>query len=526
MKQIGFIFSLIASGMLFSSCENYLNTNPTDQVSKQIIFKDVEGAMVALNGVFRLMYSPGWAGDNSTHAFGYMSTMLTSSFMADDMVLSSNTKGWFSMDYSLKERGFYTAKLFRPYSEWNFYYTLISNLNYILAVEESLPGGSADKDYLFGQAYSLRALCYFHLVQLYQQTYVGNEDAPGVPIYTTPTTSATPGSPRGTVRQVYERINEDIEKGIALLKRAEDAGKIQQHKSHIDYYVAQGIRSRIALVQNNWELAAEAAKIALTKPRLSYANASELIIGFNTLEISSVLWGASIQKSDQTGDKASFFSHMDSNSGTYGSTDRKCISVWLYKQMGLQDLRRVNWWRDAMPDELPQGSQKSYCSTKFSFSDYRSGLGDNIYMRAEELLLTRAEALCRLQQYAEARELMEIFGNIRERNYIKKRLDKITDSYELTKDAYGTASTPEIKTLLDEIILQRRIELWGENPRLFDILRLKVGYTRDYKDSNHLEKLINENTQSPNYKGFILTIPQSEFDGNINMNPIKDQNPL
>ena len=37
---------------------------------------------------------------------------------------------------------------------------------------------------------------------------------------------------------------------------------------------------------------------------------------------------------------------------------------------------------------------------------------------------------------------------------------------------------------------------------------------------------LSDETRQPDYKGFILTIPQSEFDGNINMDPIADQNPL
>ena len=51
------------------------------------------------------------------------------------------------------------------------------------------------------------------------------------------------------------------------------------------------------------------------------------------------------------------------------------------------------------------------------------------------------------------------------------------------------------------------------------------GEKPDYEGSNHVVKLSDE-TRQPDYKGFILTIPQSEFDGNINMDPIADQNPL
>ena len=121
MKIKYYILSAILSICTLSSCIDNLNTDPTDEISGNIIFKDVEGGMIAMNGVYRLMYMSGWAGDNSTHAFGYMSTMLVSGFMGDDMVVSSSVKGWFSMDYNLQERNFYSSILYRPYSEWNFY---------------------------------------------------------------------------------------------------------------------------------------------------------------------------------------------------------------------------------------------------------------------------------------------------------------------------------------------------------------------------------------------------------------------
>lgn len=527
MKLTKYIALVIIGASSLFSCTDYLDTNPTDQISGNVIFTDVNGGMIAMNGVYRLMYSSGWAGDNSTHTFGYMSTMLVADFMGDDNIVSSSIKGWFSMDYNLQERNFYSSMLYRPYSEWNFYYTLISNLNYILSYEKSLTGLPSEKDNLFGQAYSLRALCYFYLIQLYQQTYIGHENSPGVPVYTEPTTSSTEGKPRGTVANVYKQINEDIEKGIGLLKQAKEQGISQIHKSHIDYYVANGIKARIALVQNRWQDAANAANIARQKPNLGLADASELVSGFNDLNMTSVLWGAEIQKTDQNGAYASFFCHMDANAGMHASYDRKCISAWLYKQMGIQDIRRSNWWKGSIAPALEQtqGTQKSYCTTKFRFSEYSSYLGDNIYMRAEEMLLIEAEALCRLKNYDQARTLMKNFGSIRERNYVKNRLDEVTDSNEMTLDIYGTVSTPEIKTLLDEILLQRRIELWGETGRIFDVLRLKAGYTRDYEGSNHIVKL-SDNTKIPDYKGFILTLPQSEFDGNVNMDPVADQNPL
>ena len=84
-------------------------------------------------------------------------------------------------------------------------------------------------------------------------------------------------------------------------------------------------------MQERWQDAVDAAVLALKKPDLKTANASELVGGFNDINMSSVLWGAEIQKSDQIGAYASFFCHMDAMAGMHGSYDRKCINKWDYR---------------------------------------------------------------------------------------------------------------------------------------------------------------------------------------------------
>ena len=72
--------------------------------------------------------------------------------------------------------------------------------------------------------------------------------------------------PRGTVQGVYTQINSDIEKAIDLLGSISD--KVQTHVSHVDYYVANGIKARICLTQHDYAGAATAAAEALKKPSL------------------------------------------------------------------------------------------------------------------------------------------------------------------------------------------------------------------------------------------------------------------
>nr|WP_320036695.1 RagB/SusD family nutrient uptake outer membrane protein [uncultured Bacteroides sp.] len=528
MKKRIIINTFAFLGLLtgFASCSSDdLETSPTDSVSGNVIFSSVQGGEVAMNGIYRATYTSGWSDGNTHQNFGNMSTALFADLMGDDMVQNEMGSGWFYYDYNHSARTRYTSKNWRSYATWNYYYTLISNVNYILAKESTLSGLAEQKANLFAQAYAMRAFCYFNLIQLFQQTYVGHEQSPGVPLYTEPTEATTEGKGRGTVEDVYTQINSDINKAIELFKEAEKGGVSQKAISNIDLYVSYGIKAKVALVQNKWADAAEAAKLALTKPNLTLASASDLSKGMNSTAISSVLWGAKII-ADQSTSYASFFSHMDPTTvSMYGAKSRKCISAWLYKQLPVTDFRHDNWWNGKLTTNEATGPNFSYCQKKFLFSDLKTYTGDYIYMRAEEMLLIEAEAEARNGHPSIARNLMKTFGEIRDTKYAT-RLAAVSDATTLTLDENGTGTAPVITTLLDEIILQRRIELWGECGRIFDILRLKTGFNRNYTGTNHTVKLVGTDTAKPDWKAFILTIPQTEFDGNVNLDATKDQNPI
>lgn len=515
MKRIFYIILLIGLGV-FSSCnDDFLDTNPTDRVSGPVIFENAEAAEAAINGVYRMLYTAGWSESWDTENMGITAITLFSNLMGEDHLMLEQGSGWFYFDYGYNVRGDYIHKSGRSYAVWNFFYTIISNVNYIIANEDLIEGDPALVNSIVGQAYAIRAYAYFNLIQVFQQTYKGNEDAPGVPLYTEPTTSDSEGKPRGTVQEVYSQINLDAEEAIDLL---DESGLEQKHPSHIDYYVANGFKARYDLVQERFEEAAGAASEALKKPGLERVLEVNQLGEFNDASLSNVLWGVEVI-ADQTSGWASFFSHMDADAGMYGSSARQCVSSWLYNQIPETD-NRLQWFRGEIPeDEEEEGSSfVSYCQLKFAFADVTTRTGDYILMRAEEMLLIEAEALARLDRYGEAREVLLELGSKRDSNY-GERLEDFTDSKEYNTNTVGTLST-----LMDEILFQRRVELWGEGGRLWDIQRLNLGFTRDFAGSNHTSMLTAKDT-GPGSKEFILPLPQSEFDGNPNISS-EDQNPL
>ena len=113
-------------------------------------------------------------------------------------------------------------------------------------------------------------------------------------------------------------------------------------------------------------------------------------------------------------------------------------------------------------------------------------------MRAEELLLIKAEGLARTGDEAGARAALKVLTDQRDPNY---RLAE--------------------NSLLDEIWYQRRIELWGEGFAFFDILRL--GKTINRKSTN----LATSNwpaawqyTIQPNDPVLLYLIPSVEIEAN------------
>lgn len=519
MKKIGII--LLASLLLVNLVSCDLDTTPSDKTNSKEMLSTLEGQKAALNGIYRACYRYEWSG-YETENFGIRAHLLMNDLMGEDFVQHEPGSYWYAYDYYYWVRTEINNKSDRPYALWNFHYQIINNTNNILATIDKVEADEAECMNVKAQALALRAYCYSRLIAYYQRTYVGHEQDPGVPLYTEPTTTSTVGKGRGTVEEVYTLINKDLDESIRLFKEFETS---QEHISHIDLYVAYGLKARVAMVQNNWEEANNAATAAMEKPGMTLMDNKTLTGGFNSVANPEWMWGAEIIEAQGTG-WASFFCVMDADAAGYASEARMCSSSWLYSMIAADDVRR-NWFTAPMPaeEEKESGSKLSYCQKKFLVKSKSSWTADYLYMRGAEMYLNKAEALCNLGRYAEAREMLSTLCSSRYTNgSYSDRLKKVIDSKELT---LKSTESQEVNTLMDEIIMQRRIELWGEGFRILDIERLKAPMLRDYttpENNNHNEYAIFD-SEADSWDP-IMMIPMTEFDANPNMNPAVDQNPL
>ena len=497
---------LLTGGMLLTtSCsEDLIETAPTKSMSGQGLLASGNAALVALNGIYREMYTAGWSTSGNTHqCFGITAYTLCAEVMGEDHIMGASGSGWFWYDalYNVKSR--YASSAWRSYDLWYAYYNWIANANYIIAAEETMGGSTSEVNYAIGQAYAIRAYSYFMLSQYFARTLKGHENEKCVPIYTEPTTPETKGQPRATNAEVYAQIDKDIQKAVELLQGTE-----QQNKSHIGYAVALGIQARIALVENDWQTAKTAAKAAIAASGCSILPTSSFK-GMNSVDANNVMWGAAII-ADQVGMYASFFSHMDFEADKYGASAPKCINKELYAKMNPTDTRR-DWWVSGV-------TNAGLVQEKFKFADVPTWLGDYIFMRVEEMYLTAAEAECRLGDEAAAKADLEALMSKRDPDY----------TCDKTGTALGktSATADETGSLLEEILIQRRIELWGEDGRMYTLKRLKQGFRRTAEQGWPSAALLaTRPTDDPEAYMNVLTIPQAEFDGNENMSVDKDQNP-
>lgn len=502
---------MAAACLSFISCNSeLLDTNPTDAVSGDTMFDNTDGGFMALNGAIRFFWQWGMTTTGNYHqCVGPQGYNLMADLMGEDMVQAAAGSGWFWYDYTYDVKDAWNSTTWRSYDAWNYYYTLISNVNYIIDAKEQMEGSTEDVNYIVGNALAFRAYAYAYAGMLFARSYIGHEDRLSIPIYTEPTVAGTKGKARSTNREVFAQAMSDINEAIQLI-----GGTSQKHVSHFDKYVANGLKARIALYMGDYQTAYDAAKIAVQGGSFAFNENYH----FNDASDNSVLWGAEIITAQGT-TNPQFLAHMDIDFGGYGSTARKCCSAWLYDKMAENDGRR-SWWNYEL---LADNKTFGYQQWKFQFKN-KAGVGspvsdptsgaDHIFMRAPEMQLIIAETACRLGNESEAKQALNDLMATRQSGY---------DCSAKTGTALGALTTDMTGSLLEEILIQRRIELWGEFGRVYDIKRLRQGFERTQAMGHPVAGLLNSiHTDDPETFDWVLTFPAKETDAN----PLILQNPI
>lgn len=487
-----YIFSAL---MLLSgnSCsEEFLDRTPTEDVPAAAATTTTGNLFLVVNGIHRSLYQR----YNSQGEGGIGCMMIQADVLGEDFVMTSAGNGWFNNMYKWVDHTNATdADNLFPY---RVLYRIIRNANVIINGAENAVGPTADRDAALGQALVYRAFAHFQLVQLFGKRYVAgsNNSQLGVPIRLTPDNEPLA---RSTVEEVYAQVNQDLDDAISLLSAYE-----RPNKSHFDVSVAKGLKARVALVQQNYTLAATLANQA--RQGYTLMSNDEYFNSFNTYTNREWMWGSFVQE-DQTIFFANFGAYVSRNfSSTNIRTNPKAISTKLYVQIASTDVRARLFDPTGQHANLPPGvvlasnfAKRPYTSQKFIAAGTGDSRMDIPYMRAAEMYLIEAEALSYSNEAAAKQVLFTLASN-RNPNY--------------------TLSTNTGQALKNEIYTQRRIELWGEGFRFFDLKRLNQPLDRT--GANHQSDLVGQLFQVPaGDPRWEWQIPLDE----INSNPLVEQNP-
>ena len=399
MKNIIYTFFITLS---FISCDEYLDIEPVGQV----IPKSVEEYRSFLT---------------SAYAITKESKVLTT-YRTDELSLSKDAAGiefyqdlfiWNDINPSPLTSVF-------PYAT---FYNTIFYTNHVINSEATIEGSKSDKEQLIGEAYALRAMQYFELINLYAKPYnktTANTDA-GVPI-TTAYDSEKKYETK-TVEEVYALILSDLTQAEALLNIEKQVVGLNYRFSIV---AVKAFKSRVYLYQQEWQKAIDAANDALAiNAEIQNLNADTSIMPSEFNSVESILALETV--------------------ATVDLVSNTTISNTLINAYNpSEDLRFSLYFKQNTDGSF---SSKKNAETKFKVS-----------YRTAELHLTIAECLAALNEDVLAKEKLIAFA---ENRYT-------TDGFNTYKANVNSLNSNDLKT---EILEERRREFAIEGQRWNDLRR-------------------------------------------------------
>jgi len=400
MKNIKYIYLILI--LNFIACDDYLDIEPVGQV----IPKTVEEYRSFLT---------------SAYASPIKHKVLTT-YRADEINLDKNAEGvsyykdifiWNDLNPSPLTSSFPYAIMYR-----NIFYT-----NHVIENSKTIIGNQTAINQLVGEAYALRALHYFQLVNMYGKPYnktTASTDL-GVPITTK--YDSDKEYPLQTIEKVYAQILSDIENAEGLLTIEQQALGYNYRFSKI---AVKAFKSRVYLYQQEWQKSIDVANEALTiNSVIQNLNVASSIMPSEYNSVESILALETIADFD-------LVNHTTISTGLINS----------YNQV--EDLR--------FPVYFSKNTNGTFNSNKGSDTKYKSSY------RTSELYLTIAESLAELNKTEMAKQQLLEFAKYR----------YTPAGWELYKTKVNLLDT---NNLVTEILEERRREFAIEGHRWYDLKR-------------------------------------------------------
>lgn len=443
------VAGLITTGL--TSCD--LDTAPTTSVDTNSVFGSTSDADMVLEGVWKYLMDTNTGDRNPSFA----TIQMTDDLMGNDIVetnrYGANTRYDFTDIYGrANEAGLLI---------WQLLYAGINNANSVIDNIDFATGAQSERNRIKGQAYGLRGYMYLQLASHYSFAIDKDPNAVCAPIYTKTTDlkTASTGVAASSVSEVYAQAIADLEQALNLIP----AGYTRPAKYKINQQVVLGLLARANLYARHWDKAAEYSEQLLAQNSYLMSE-NEWKSGFNNVNNNEWIWGHP-QTSDQHG-YSQILNYLDTTDdvSTYFS---EMVDPYFRELFNDGDYRKDQMYWSPTPGQDPATCTLLWMrNEKFRFADTSAKYGDGVLLRVGEVYLINAEANARLGNTAKA----------------LSQLNALRAARHATLAESGISS----EQLIEDILTERRKELWGEGFSLVDIIRNQKPVVRkDWHGTNY-----------------------------------------
>ena len=517
---------LVVAGVCMSSLTGCMDvTEPTTVATEDQIqnsSSSAESFLMAMPAYFNQVNTS--FVDLSWHfPFGYGAIMYIRDLMTGDLLQS--TKNYAQHFYYWAQDKYQgDGYLFCQYI-CNYYYNFVLATNNMIGAVNPENATDQQLGYL-GAGLTFRAMLYLDLARMYEflpndKTSNINADGNDVSGLTVPIVTAEMNqkdalnNPRATHEEIKKFIEDDLNKAEKYIVNLTDThGGVLPTLACV-----YGLKARLYMWDGDYEQAAKYARLAINNSKvgpMSEEACTNYKTGFN--DISKWMWGAQ-QTSEDYSVKTGIINWTSwlSNQTTFGYTGYgeenmpfNEIDKNMYNRISDTDFRKLEF-------KAPEGSElaskviqipsvkaladkrmPAYASVKFrpaqgNPDDPNIGAASAYpIMRVEEMYFIEAEATAH-KDAAEGKKLLESFmKTYRDPNYV-----------------CNATSTDDV---VEEIVFQKRVELWGEGQTFFDIKRLNYSVTRGYPGTNWYDETRLNTNGRPAWMNLVFV----SFEGDYN----------
>lgn len=486
----------VVTSMALTGCID--EVQPTSSVTQEMLNSSVKAGQATIFAIpARMVAYTGFADWHGS--FGYPSMMHIRDLQLDEMICYSGGTNY--NQWSGYERARYANNYWYPQWIWNYYNSVILCCNNVC---KAFPADTEDEAAMGARSIGLayRAMLYLDTARWFEflpndKTSNINEDGNDVlhltvPIVTENTTEEEAReNPRVSREVMFEFIKGDLEYALANIDKASPELKV---KTLPNKACVLGLLARLYMWVEDYPTAADYAQQAIVESGctpLTEAQWSDLNSGFNDMYANhSWMWGIGLEtENDAVKTGICNFTSFMSFEAVYGYAAVKAFPACgksFFDRISTNDFRKLSWVPTSRLQALKinvlgdnSADRKYKLTTSFPLapikfrpgqgntSDYTVGSATDVpLMRVEEMYFTLFEAIAHTNP-KDGMDQMTKWLIDTGRN--PKYSSKLTD-----KDA-----------IIEEIVFQKRVELWGEGLNMYDFKRLGYAVDRTYKGTNY-----------------------------------------